>query len=517
MQSVVGNERLCPLKATALGACQVIPAEYPHIRCRSIDIDLAPNPLPARRDDICHLLAEEILLDVTDALVALRCNSRWTRHFETAQVASKGALNLRDGGHYLIIGGLGGIGFSFAEFLASNSPQVSLTLVGSSQLPHRHAWEACLSQTGTSELQRRQIEQVRSLEQLGARVAYVSADITDPADVRALASTASETFGRLHGIFHAAGTADGEPKMGLTADSDTTRHMAPKVVGVRLLEQNFSLAELDFVMLCSSVSAIAPTVGQMAYAAANAFLDAFAHERTQALHANIISVNWSSWQRTGITERHRKTLPAELRDQMDIYLENCISVQDSPPIFALLLACPRPQVMVSPVSIEEMLRGTAALNTALRDLHRPTPASKSSSGRPRLAVPYMPPRTELERSITDIWEDSFGINPIGVQDGFFDLGGHSLLATQIVSKLRIEFKLEMPLQLILDSGTVEKLAVEIDRLLQQHRQRQDQLREARNLQLKKQIDSMSEEQLIEMLERKERLNKLPSSKDIAHE
>src|SRR5208282_3828541 len=37
VQAVTGEETLNPEKATALGACKVIPLEYPNISCRSVD------------------------------------------------------------------------------------------------------------------------------------------------------------------------------------------------------------------------------------------------------------------------------------------------------------------------------------------------------------------------------------------------------------------------------------------------------------------------------------------------
>ena len=40
MQSVSGQEELCPHKATILGACKVIGQEYPNITCHSIDITI---------------------------------------------------------------------------------------------------------------------------------------------------------------------------------------------------------------------------------------------------------------------------------------------------------------------------------------------------------------------------------------------------------------------------------------------------------------------------------------------
>ncbi|HEY6738626.1 MAG TPA: amino acid adenylation domain-containing protein [Actinopolymorphaceae bacterium] len=48
----------------------------------------------------------------------------------------------------------------------------------------------------------------------------------------------------------------------------------------------------------------------------------------------------------------------------------------------------------------------------------------------------VPPRTDDERLVAEIWQDVLDIGEIGVDDDFFDLGGHSLLATRVVGALR---------------------------------------------------------------------------------
>jgi acyl carrier protein len=49
---------------------------------------------------------------------------------------------------------------------------------------------------------------------------------------------------------------------------------------------------------------------------------------------------------------------------------------------------------------------------------------------------YLPPQTELERIVTDIWQHVLRIEHVGLNDNFFDLGGHSLLMIQVQGKLR---------------------------------------------------------------------------------
>jgi amino acid adenylation domain-containing protein len=74
------------------------------------------------------------------------------------------------------------------------------------------------------------------------------------------------------------------------------------------------------------------------------------------------------------------------------------------------------------------------------------------------SVAYVPPRTPTEQMIADIWTRVLGMERIGINDNFFDLGGHSLLATQLISRIREEFALEMPLVHLFENPTVAELS-----------------------------------------------------------
>ena len=71
---------------------------------------------------------------------------------------------------------------------------------------------------------------------------------------------------------------------------------------------------------------------------------------------------------------------------------------------------------------------------------------------------YVAPRTPTEQMIADIWTRVLGMERVGINDNFFDLGGHSLLATQLISRIREEFALEMPLVHLFENPTVGELA-----------------------------------------------------------
>jgi amino acid adenylation domain-containing protein len=71
---------------------------------------------------------------------------------------------------------------------------------------------------------------------------------------------------------------------------------------------------------------------------------------------------------------------------------------------------------------------------------------------------HVAPEGALEEAIARIWSDVLGVPRVGALDGFFELGGHSLLATRVVSRLRIELGLTLPLRLLFEAPTVRQLA-----------------------------------------------------------
>ena len=66
---------------------------------------------------------------------------------------------------------------------------------------------------------------------------------------------------------------------------------------------------------------------------------------------------------------------------------------------------------------------------------------------PRDAVSFVPPRSPLEIRLAHMWSELLGLERIGVEDNFFDLGGHSLLGMQVLSRLRKDFAVELPVRL----------------------------------------------------------------------
>jgi amino acid adenylation domain-containing protein len=295
LQEVTGEERLHPEKAILLGSIQTIPHEYPNIHCRSIDVILPPPEVDVAQKLLGSLLAE-ITVASSEPIVTYRGNHRWVQTFEPVRLAQPEgpAPGLREGGVYMITGGLGGMGLVLARHLAETA-RARLILTGRSALPAAGGPEQQRSVHAPHDPISRVIDQVRELEALGAEALVIRADVADQAAMKSAVAQALKRFGRIDGVIHAAGVPGGG-MIQLKTRAMAEQVMAAKVKGALVLADVLEGLSLDFVVLCSSINAVVGRLGQVDYAAANAFLAAFAHTHAQPT----ICIDWETWREVGM-------------------------------------------------------------------------------------------------------------------------------------------------------------------------------------------------------------------------
>ncbi len=297
MQEVTGGESLSPDKALALGLCRVIPQEFEHISCRSVDVAIADNTNTLEK--LCRQLIDEAASDESDKIVAYRGNHRWVQTFEPLNLGTVStAPRLKERGVYLITGGLGGMALEFSDYLAREA-NARLALVGRTPLPARAEWDHLLATHSESDPTRRKIERVLALEARGVEVMTLAADVADAGQFGAAVAQVRERFGPINGVIHTAGVP-GSGLVQLLKHDAAASVLAPKVNGTRVIEQLFGEEPLDFLVLCSSRSSILGGFGQADYCAANAFLDSFAHDFAARTGTTTISINWDAWSEVGM-------------------------------------------------------------------------------------------------------------------------------------------------------------------------------------------------------------------------
>jgi amino acid adenylation domain-containing protein len=79
------------------------------------------------------------------------------------------------------------------------------------------------------------------------------------------------------------------------------------------------------------------------------------------------------------------------------------------------------------------------------------------------AAEYVPPRSEFERALAEIWHEVLQIDRVGVYDDFFALGGHSLLAIKLISRVQATLQVDVPLRAIFEAPTLEAFAAVVER------------------------------------------------------
>ena len=450
LHEVTGEECLSPAKAILLGPCRVIPQEHPHIQCTNVDLG---DRQPA--DEYAQWLVKELSAKTTDAVVAYRGTHRWVRAFERMKVCKINHVKptLREGGVYLITGGLGGIGLVLAEYLAQ-SVHAKLVLISRTGLPDRKKWQDWL---GTHEEQddvSQKIRKVQSIENQGAKVLVLRADVADPNQMKAAIVQAHDQFGQIHGVIHAAGIA-GAGILLLKKPDVAAGVMAPKVEGTLLLGQLLRDSRLDFFILCSSLSAYLGGIGQVDYCSANAFLDAYA----QKYHSekNVISINWGTWQEVGMAINTQ--VPFDLKEERERNLRLGILPEEGKEAFGRILGRSHPQVIVSPQDFTALMqRSDKGGESVAEEQMTKSSLGKPTHPRPDLSSDYVVPGNSTEQTIADIWQELLGVANVGIYDNFFELGGHSLLATSLAARLKGVLPIELSMASLFENPTVHSLS-----------------------------------------------------------
>ncbi|KAB2912604.1 MAG: non-ribosomal peptide synthetase, partial [Bacteroidetes bacterium] len=78
---------------------------------------------------------------------------------------------------------------------------------------------------------------------------------------------------------------------------------------------------------------------------------------------------------------------------------------------------------------------------------------------------YIAPTTQIEQELCTIWSEVLRIEKIGIHDNFFKLGGHSLLATQVISRIRHNYNIDLPLRALFEHPTLQALSQDVEQLM----------------------------------------------------
>jgi polyketide synthase PksN len=363
--------------------------------------------------------------------------------------ADEQVMPWKDGGVYLITGGLGGLGQIFAKEIATRARGVTLVLTG------RREWSELSDEANRS--------QVRELEALGATVVYHALDVSDRDAVRQLVLQIQEEHQALNGIVHGAGVI----RDGLLTGKkpEVLREvLSAKVAGLVNLDEASRDVQLDGLICFSSISAVKGNVGQSDYAAANGFMDSYARYRNGLVksgerHGRTLSVNWPLWREGGMkvdaaTEAslERATGLVALRTASGIDalyrawstgLDQVVVLEGEPARVRRFLTNERVRTDAR-APVREVAASQAALPSA--------PASLASS----LAGPL----THITSLLAGVISAQAKLKPEAIK-GDVELnqyGFDSIMLTDLGNRLNHEFQLDLPPTVFFEYPTLDELA-----------------------------------------------------------
>jgi polyketide synthase PksN len=345
-----------------------------------------------------------------------RCERVLVAHAHGAVAPTVGPLAC--GETVLITGGAGGLGLAIAERLTTDFA-LRVVLCG------RRAAHA---------LDDRQ----RDWLARHPTVRYVSADVSDPDQVRTLMAELGAAT-PLAAVFHAAGGSDDAP---LRAKSLRAIRavLAPKVLGTQWLDRHAIGLGVRYFVCFSSVASLAGSAGQADYASGNGFMDEYCRLRQAASDASggccYLSINWPYWREGGM-----RADPGRLeRIAADSGLTSLGTVEGVDSLLALL-ARPAPQVAVLPGERARIDRAFLATQPPERPVAR-AEADDPASGLRELVARTLKMAPEA----------------IDADTPFSEYGFDSILLTELASTIGRRYPgLELEVGVFLDHPTLREL------------------------------------------------------------
>ncbi|MEP7118016.1 MAG: SDR family NAD(P)-dependent oxidoreductase, partial [Acidobacteriota bacterium] len=344
---------------------------------------------------------------------------------------------------YLITGGLGGLGLVVARWLIDRGAR-TLVLAGRSA-PSAEA-VATLGEFGRT----------------GARVETLTADVSSADDVRRIIGYIRGNLPPLRGIVHAAMVLDDRGLAELDADS-MARVMAPKALGAWHLDQATLGDDLEFFVSYSSITSWLGNPLQANYAAANAFLDAFATWR-RCRGRPATTINWGVIAGAGYVARHQ-----EVETYLNRQGYSSFTPDETLGVLSELLRHDATSVMAARIDWARFgeVGGRAALSPQIR--HLVPDATRATAplaeGSMRLMLADADPATRVDRVEEYLRHQVaklLGANApaLDVERPILDLGLDSLIAVELSSVLERDLGVEMAGASLLGGFTIRRLAAE---------------------------------------------------------
>ncbi|MEH2337084.1 SDR family NAD(P)-dependent oxidoreductase [Nostoc sp.] len=490
IQSISSSDPIGYEKSAVLGLLKTIPQELPWLNCRHIDL-----PFAEVEKNGAYIL-QEIQVSSKEREIAYRNGQRFVPRLKKVDWTNepKSSIAFKQGGTYLITGGLGGIGIEIARYLLKHY-QAKLLLVGRTPLPEKSTCNAHLER---EDVTAKSLKVYQELEHLGGEVIYEAVDICDLKQLQIIVEKAKFRWStNLDGIIHLAGTFHEQLVLEETQENLAVV-LRPKMLGAWTLHQLVKDNADSIFINFSSAHGFFGSTAVGAYAAANSFLDRFSDYQNSHSKLTSYCLSWSMWDDTGMSQGYQ---------MKNLIRAKGFYVMSASQAISSMLATLQHQQKNILIGLDGSNQNIQRWQSQAFNLEKLTAYFTSSSNEvvqlPNLQVqdrfgtsctcnlvqlPEMPclengeidrtsliqkintqqirervePRNEIEFKIAQCWQQVLKVPPLSINDNFFEFGGNSLLAGQVISRLQADFSLELSLQRLFKAPTIASLAQSIE-------------------------------------------------------
>ncbi len=446
----IGDTDLNPTAAPVWGLGRGYAVEHPETWGGLIDVE--GDPAAAAWN-----IVEQVLNGGDEDQVGFRALRRHAARLDRSAAPVRRLQSLDAAGAYLVTGGLGGLGLATARWLARRGAR-HLVLVSRSPLATRSRDDAV----------RREIE---ALEAEGVSVRAVEADVADRTAMAAVIASLDADGMPLRGIVHCAAAISAAPLLELSS-AQMRDMLSAKITGTRVLAEIADDHELDLFVLFSSTTALLGVRGLAHYAAANAFMDGFAHWRSRQGRPTL-AVNWGTWETMRIASAAdresflrgglKPMVTERALDWMDGLLatgavQSTVANIDWDRLKAVYEAKRRRPLLEVLGSVPSVATGAASAASA------PSTATRAGDAAWReqlLTVLPAARRDALTERVVAAVSDVLKLAPGRLADlgeGFFDLGMDSLMAVELKNRLEKDFDWRLPATLAFNYPNVDAVA-----------------------------------------------------------
>ncbi|MFL0800592.1 MAG: SDR family NAD(P)-dependent oxidoreductase [Agarilytica sp.] len=274
--SISQDSNTCPVHSALFGFLGAVNKEYLHWRVRVVDCHGVELP------DIDTLLQLPPGLNAKELIYSQGqfYHQRLLPCSLSDNTTETGGVVYRDGGCYVLVGGAGGLGEVFSEYLIKEQGAQVVWL-------------------GRREMDNEIEAKCQRLSEFGLAPHYISVDATNITEMKSAAADIRTRFGVIHGVVHSALVLNDKGLASMDEEVFSSSLDAKIDVSVNLVNA-FDDSELDFMLFFSSLQSLYRPAGQSNYAAGCAFVDAYAVSLDYIKPYAVKTINWGFWGSIGI-------------------------------------------------------------------------------------------------------------------------------------------------------------------------------------------------------------------------